>query len=282
MMVEPIYVTEVKERKSDWPWRKIWVYNKYSDGTIYNPWDDFPEIFNLNAHHSKKKEADDLSHKLYELGPNPDIKKARRIVNKLLKICETPYEKKTTLEKWSNTAVQMPGDIGGPRKEDIKKLITSKSEGNVLETMCGFNSYFLEDEKISEVIALDFCKEMLERYAFPNRKRILFDLERISHGEKLDFFKRGNFQTIGCWGSNYLGDPVSVFREFNRILSKGGKFLILESTTEGYPDQIKRYFDPRECSSFMQSVGFSTNIEHLAWLKTEFEIGEYYLVEGVK
>ena len=281
-MPEPICVIEIKERKWDWPWRRVNVYNKYPDGTIYNPWEDFPDLLNLSVHHTKKEEAQKLSLSFHALGPSPDLAKAKIIVDELLKMCEPPYDKKTSLEKWAHTAVQMPGDIGGPRKKEIRDFITSKTEGRVLETMCGFNSYFGESENISEVVVLDFCKEMLERYAFPKRKRILFDLERVVNGKKLDFFQEGDFQTIGCWGSNYLSNPVPVFTEFKRTLSTGGKFLILESTTEGYPDQIERYFNPHKCSEFMQQAGFSVEVEHLKWLKTEMEFGEYYIVTGTK
>ena len=103
---------------------------------------------------------------------------------------------------------------------NIKKYITSHAQGKVLETMCGFNSYFGNSKKINEVVVLDYCREMLERYARPERTRILYDLNKVIAGEKLDFFKEGEFQTIGCWGSNYLTNPVPVFSEFHRILSK--------------------------------------------------------------
>lgn len=282
---EPVYVTEIKERKGAWPWRAVRVYNVYNCAgkkVIYNSWEDFPALLNLTAHHTKKAKADELFLEFYNLGPHPNFKEAKRIVDELVRICEIPYEKKTDLEKWAHSAVQMPGDIGGPRKEDVKEFITSRARGKVLEAMCGFNSYFAEAENISEVVALDFCKEMLERYEFPKRKRILFDLEKITNEKKLAFFKNEEFNTIGCWGSNYLKNPVLVFAEFYRILSKHGKFLIHESTSEGYPDQIKRYFNPQECSEFMQQAGFSTSIEPLPWLKSDGEIGEHYLVEGIK
>ena len=86
-------------------------------------------------------------------------------------LCQTNYEDLSPLARWKRTALQLPGDIGGPRKEDIKKSLTRRAKGKVLEAMCGFNSYFGNSKNTSEVVVLDFCQEMLERYPYPERKR---------------------------------------------------------------------------------------------------------------
>ena len=199
----------------------------------------------------------------------------------------TPYAMKnlndlTPLERWERTAKHLPEDIGGPNKEGIKKLLTSLARGRVLETMCGFNSYFGDSPKIDEVQVVDFCAEMLKRYAYPERKRIVFDMERVVRGEKLNFFKDGFFKTIGSWGTNYLSDPQPVFNEFARLLSTNGQVLILENTEEGYRDLIKRLFDPDICAKWMENAGLKPEIRKLTKIKREYEMGDYYLVRGVK
>ena len=77
-----------------------------------------------------------------------DEKTVKDIITEMKKYCQTNYEDLTHIEKWAHMAVQMPCDIGGRKKNEIKKFLISKASGRVLETMCGFNSYFENSENI--------------------------------------------------------------------------------------------------------------------------------------
>ncbi len=285
-MIDPIYVTEVAERKPTYPWTLLghYIYPPKilgrSKGIKWN--NDHHDLRCLMVHKDKKEEAKKIAMNFYRMDPD-DIETEKKIIAELEAICEIPLDKMSSLQRWESCALQLPGDIGGPSKSEIKKILTDKAKGKVLEVMCGFNSYFGESPNVNEVIALDFSRAMLERYPYPERKRILYDLERVVNGEKLGFFSEKEFQTIGCcFGFNYLSNPIPVFSEFHRILSNNGKFLILENTDAGYEHLVKRYFKPEECTQVLEEAGFSIEVEHLKWLKTDYEWGEYYLIEGTK
>lgn len=285
-MSTPIYITEIAERVPQLTSGGILTYmDIYS--TLTNDdeewWTQFnqnPEITLNPGHHFHKGSV--IISQINQAVILRDAEKVRELLPQLKEHCQTNYRDLPVTDRWARAAVQMPEDVGGPRKKDIKKLLTRHARGRVLETMCGFNSYFANHKQIQEVVVVDFCKEMLERYAYPARTRILYNMENIVNGGKMDFFKDESFQTIGCWGSNYLTNPVPVFAEFGRLLSKGGKLLILENTTEGYVEFVKRHFDPTECADFMKKAGLNPKIKHLPKIKMEWEGGEYYLVTGIK
>jgi ubiquinone/menaquinone biosynthesis C-methylase UbiE len=256
-------------------------YNIYSDGTTYNPEEDYPFMLNFRAKKENADMAKQLMIKFNELGPHPSRELAEPIVKELIAIREKSYEEKSDLEKWTQCAAQMPGDIGGAIRADLKEIMTSKARGNVLEAMCGFNSYFNDSPWIAQITALDYCREMLEKYENPERTRILFDINSISDGEKMKFFKKGEFDTIGIsYGTNYLTEMLPVFNEFNRILSTGGKLLILENTTAGYDAIVKRRFNPKQTAAEMRKAGFITK-ENKLDIKDGY-LGTYYILEGMK
>ena len=94
----------------------------------------------------------------------------------------------------------------------------------------------------------------------PIEDRIVADwlLNQISsEGIGMDFFEKGKFHTITCcYGVNYLDEPVPVFKEFERILSPEGKFLVLGNTASGYSDIQTHCFDPesRECFEYFPQL----------------------------
>ncbi len=223
-----------------------------------------------------------LYHQLIESILEKNETKATKTFSEMRSYCQKNFEDLTPTERWAHTALQLPGDIGGPKKKEIAKIITSKARGAVLETMCGFNSYFNNSSQIDSVTVIDYCREMLERYKFPKRRRILYNLEKVNRGKKMNFFEDCCFDTIGCWGTNYLSRLKPVFAEFYRILDHGGNVLVLENTHEGYHELVKRYFNPNRCATQLKIVGFNVTITHLRQLKTKWCFGEYYLVEGIK
>lgn len=287
-MRKAVYVTEIKERKWEWLRRDVRLpifEQKPENFDEQLKWSKKYEWrFNYKVHKDNLEKAKILAKQLWDLGPNPDPKIERGIIEELKKIEAKKYEDMSDVERWGDMAIQMPGDWGpiGEKKKELREIITEKAHGRVLEAMCGFNSYFGESERITEVIALDFCRETLERYQYPERTRILYNLENVVKGEKIDFFEDSSFETIGVFfGIEYLTNPLQVCREFYRILANNGELLIVGGTTQGYKDILKRMFKPEECSNTMKSAGFSTEILHLP-LKTDGEFGEYYLVKGKK
>ena len=280
-MSEPVYITKIAKRERQYlggitlelPYGKEydWFRDKYKKTG-----------FTISKLRSGGAE---LFYKLCQAIQTIDECNISKLLPELERHCIKHHDEKTDAEKWGDMAVQLPGDWGPlteKNKKKLKEIITKKVYGRVLEAMCGFNSYFGKSDEITEVVALDFCEEALERYEYSQRNRILYDLERVVKGEKMDFFGDSSFQTIGVFfGIDYLTDTVLVHREFHRILSNNGKLLVVDGTTQGYRDMLKRVFSPEDCSRSMKSAGFSTKIEHLP-LKTEFETGEYYIVEGKK
>ena len=279
-MAESVYITKIAKREF-----------QYRGGiTLEIPYFDNGQNEWYKEHYKKTKfTLPDIKHEglYYQLClaiKQKDKSAIDKILPELENHCIKSHDQKTDVEKWADMAVQLPGDWGpvGKNKNRLKDIITNRSYGRVLEAMCGFNSYFGESDRISEVVVSDFCEEALERYNYPERTRILYDLERVVNGEGMNFFGDSSFQTIGVFFAiDYLTNPIPVHKEFYRILSKNGQLLIAGGTTQGYRDMLKRMFDPEDCSKSMKSAGFSTKTEHLS-LKTKFEFGEYYLVEGRK
>jgi len=290
-MKDPVYVTDVKERWSYWPWKHITLSifePRPKDFDAQIKWEmKYDWALKYRVHENDAKEARKLSKQLHNLKIDPLPDSDHPIIQRLKEIKLKNSEEITEAEQWGRMAIQMPGDwgpVGDDKKYELKKILTNRAHGKVLEAFCGFNSYIGLSKNITEVIALDFCKEALELYEYPERKRILYDLERVVNGEKMNFFEDGSFQTISItFGVNYLTDPVPVLAEFYRILSSDGQLLIVGGTTQGYADLLKQgFFKPDVCKEKMKAAGFSVRVKHLKSLKRETELGKYYLVTGKK
>ena len=195
------------------------------------------------------------------------------------------YEELSPLEKWAYMTKQLPEDWGpyGPEdRVDMFDRLTSKARGFVLEAMCGFTTYIGDAPHIKHVVAMDWCKEGLERYSRPDRTRILFDLNTISSVGGMDFVRDAGFDSIVItFGVDYLNDPLAVFNEFHRILSDGGKILLIGGECQGYRDQKLRDFKPKNYVPSLKKAGFKTEVTKLPYRKTG-ELGDYYLIEGTK
>ncbi|MDP7323879.1 MAG: class I SAM-dependent methyltransferase [Candidatus Woesearchaeota archaeon] len=190
----------------------------------------------------------------------------------------------TDAETWGKVAMQLPGDWGpiGEHRLELKRLLTQKAKGRVLEAMCGFTSYFLDSPDINEVVAMDFCREELELYDHPERQRILFDMNLVVNGGKIDFFPDGSFDTIGvCFGTEYFKDMVPIYHEFFRLCCDNGNVLIAGGTTQGLRGMIKEWFNPEKTAERLKRVGFDVDVQELPY-KTKSDRGSYFLVEGRK
>ena len=142
-----------------------------------------------------------------------------RLVSELKALHCSP-EDRTPLDEWRWMAYQMPDDIGGgiEAKKKIRTYLSDRyaTRNDILEAMCGFNSY-LVPRAGQTVIALDYCREALERYPYPERRRVRCDLNQLSDDEYLECFPAGQFDVISiCFGFRYLNDPIVAFRALRR------------------------------------------------------------------
>lgn len=280
------FVTEIAKRESIYRLGIEYVLPHWLDGdkSIVEWWRGISHKTSFTFP-NLKSEGVNLFYKLCDAIKRKDREEAEDIVEKIKPYIIKNYKDKKLSEKWDHFAVQLPEDWGPVfrKKEKLKTIMTKLGRGRILEAMCGFTSYFQVSEKIEEVIALDFSRKALERYDYPTRKRILYDLRKIIRGDRMNFFPDGYFNTIGvCFGIDYLKDPVTVYKEFHRILSNDGKLLVVGGTTQGYEDMLERSFDPENCANSMRATNFSVRIKELPVKTKGYEVGEYFLVEGKK
>ncbi|MCX6760492.1 MAG: methyltransferase domain-containing protein [Candidatus Nealsonbacteria bacterium] len=287
-MKVPEYVTNIKLRKSEWPERHIdlpydlppqgFFSPEYQNWLKENRW-----MIDFSVHVSDFALAKEIAGKIWIAHKQGKQEEVKLLLEELQPLRVIPFDKRTALKKWVHMMVQMPGDIGGPNKKKICEVLSKRCKGRVLEAMCGFNSY-IEPSDSCEVTALDYCREALERYRYPERKRIIFDLNEVGNNGGMEFFKDGEFDAITiCFGFQYLENPAVVFKEFNRILK--GKLILVENPRQHYEDIACRPFTPKICTDFLKQASFKKiNVEDLNVAeKWELEQGgHYFLIEALK
>lgn len=129
-------------------------------------------------------------------------------------------------------------------------------KGRILEAMCGHHSYFARKSGAT-ITAIDFCRESLLRYPHKSAKRVCCDLNQISGGETLHFFKENYFDAISiCFGYKYPDNIDALISEFKRILKSGGKLSFVESAIHSYKELAKRDFSPRLIKRSLHRAGF--------------------------
>lgn len=276
----PVYITKVAERQRCYSESVTFQLNLSPESRQW--WNQFSnkKSFNFPSYKLGVGLFSDLQGAISD----KDQEKMESVLSQMDPLLGKGHDEKTDKEKWDSMSEQLPEDWGLVGKNRIlaKELITSKAKGKVLEAMCGFNSYFGNSPQIEEVVALDFSEKALERYEYPRRTRILFDMERVCQGKRIEFFEDNSFQTIGVFfGMDYLTNPLAIYLEFKRILQETGEILIVGGTGAGYSDILKRYFRPDYHANLMKKTGLLTNIMHLP-LKQGLEVGEYYLISGKK
>jgi len=193
------------------------------------------------------------------------------------------YQDRTTEGKWKYYTERQLAECAGSEGEDIKhlrSLLTNRASGDVLEAMCGYTSYFGDNPKINNVIAMDFCQEALELYDRPGATKVLFDLESIDDENGVDFIPDSSINTASIsFGVDYLSKPLAVYEEFRRLLAPGGKFFIVGASHQGFPDLQKRDFCPAFHARLLKQVGFANSVELLPY---ERQDSQFYLVEATK
>jgi hypothetical protein len=66
----PVTVSNIKPRQSEHSTKFIMRYNIYSDGTTYNPEEDYPIMLNFRTKKENAQEAKQLMIDFHELGPH--------------------------------------------------------------------------------------------------------------------------------------------------------------------------------------------------------------------
>jgi ubiquinone/menaquinone biosynthesis C-methylase UbiE len=99
----------------------------------------------------------------------------------------------------------------------------------VLEAGCGFSDLFREEyERAKRVIGVDISEEFLKMNNVVDEK-IVSDLESIPqvNDSSIDLI-------ISSWVFEHLKHPEKVFKEFGRVLKRGGKVIFLTPNSWNY------------------------------------------------
>lgn len=208
----------------------------------------------LTEHKEHAEKTRNELHMILENGASILSPQVTEKLDELKRLRLLSYEEMNAAEKWDYVANQMPEDIGGSYKKSLIRIISEKVSGEILEAMCGFNSYIIPH--IDRIItAQDYSEKMLLRYEYPKRKRILFDLDSLPLKE----FKLPD-ETFDCImfvkGYKYIRFPIDMFREFHRLLKPSGNLIFAESTTAGYEDIILRQLNVSVCKKELHQAGF--------------------------
>lgn len=284
---KPIYVTKIKRGKARPPDRSIDIPR-----IVPSPKPDTPEYYNWHNRYfnflvpaSKYRVAKKIAERVREEYDKREIEKAIQIFEEELEpLRSIPLEERDPKEQWAWIMAQKPKSIGGPNKSEIEKFLSERYFGKVLEPMCGFNSYFIPSRK-RRVIALDFCEEALERYEYPKRPRILFDLNDIDCKNGLGFFKDGTFNNVAmCFSFPYFEYPGFVFKEFRRILKLGGRLCLVENSQYCYEHLAHKRFSVEKCVYYLklEKVGFKKIYIQKLPIVEIWESGTYYFIEAIK
>lgn len=281
---DPVYVTTTRPRIREYRGGITYTLSHRLDPDTREWWKQFNTDMDFFTFPKMKSKGVDYLDQLLDAIRDRNGEVIPNLLEEIGKYRIPNWEEKSVAVKWGDRAIQLPTDWG-PQDSDkkrIKRMMTTRANGRVLEAMCGFRSYFGAGKNISEVVALDFCRESLELYDYPKRARILYDLERVSRGERMDFFADSSFQTIGVtFGVTYLSNPELVYREFHRILAPKGKAFIVGGDGCGYHDLEMEDFDQNLAANRLDGVGFETKIRELS-VKEKWKNEKYYLVEATK
>jgi SAM-dependent methyltransferase len=217
-------------------------------------------MLSYHVHKDDTAQAKELNIKLYTLLEDQclsvECSPVKEVLAQLYDLREPPYHELLPREKWDRTAKSMPGDIAGYCKQDLTDFLSRLVRGDVLEAFCGFNSYINPNPEI-HVIAQDYSKGMLLRYEYPERTRILFDVNTLPD-ERMPFSDQSFDFIVFVKAYKYINNPETVFREWYRILRKTGKLIFVESSTAGYGDMTVRTLDTTVCQDEVLQSGFAS------------------------
>ena len=204
-------------------------------------------------------------------------------IKRRLRRLRVKYDRYDALGVWKRNAYQISDYCGGlfVREAIMRRL--AKYSGAVLEAMCGHCSYF-DEVPGRTVVALDLCKESLDRYPFPDRVRIQCNLDQVRDNVQLSFFGTEQFDAVSiCFGFKYPQHIGPLMRDFWRILKFNGKLSFIENPNHAYEELCKRRFDETRIQNLLLHCGYRT-VEIRA-LRVPFwkkERGQFYHVEATK
>ena len=174
------------------------------------------------------------------------------ILEELKAIQAKPANERTASECWTRHAYLLTEYGGGSVVHDAIMERLDRYKGNVLEAMCGHTSYFDELEGRT-VVATDGCEASLERYPFPERRRILCDLDVYP----LSAFHDEEFDVISiCFGYKYPKYLRAIASEFRRILKPNGILSFVENPKNGYEKYYNRSLERRWMNRLLHTAGF--------------------------
>ena len=178
-----------------------------------------------------------------------------------------PWKHKNKFAEWDKYAVQDWQFFVDEQKHLMGKIIRGNAFGRILDVGSGSWNYFQPD--FSElpfqrhITAIDGSKEALLRNQA--HKKIQLDLNELNTGKKLPF-KDEQFDTINlAFIMNYIKSPKVALVEFNRVIRKGGCFLILGSPYAGLAGEIKHNFDPERYKKILTSLGMNVKIHPIMY-----------------
>ncbi len=266
-MVTYDIITTAKERKNVWPLRHVFLphlTNAPHNSFEHTKWvEDNWWMVDYHVHMDNKPAAQALALQLdaaFKNSPtHPDIPK---LVEELRALRIAQEEIRTAHAAWTHGAYQLVHYCGDMEMIESIKDKLEHYDGEVLEAMCGHNSY-LREKAGRTVTALDYCSLSLEKYTFPDRRRIECDLNQVHNGETLHFFAAGQFDAISiCCGFRYPEYLSDLLLEFRRILKPAGKISFVESPTHGFPEYTKRTYSAASVCEALKGSGFvDTKVE---------------------
>lgn len=120
-----------------------------------------------------------------------------------------------------------------------RKILASYCEGDILETGCGTGRNFFSYKKNSNVVAIDYCQEMLEQ---ANQKILEKKVSKGTDGEieanislssvdcenLVSEFGENKFTTtIDIMNMHSYADPEKVFDQIKKVTKNNGKIIIM-------------------------------------------------------
>jgi len=292
-MVQFKEITDITERKVIYPTKLVFLPHLTDASAGSKSHDEWMKqnwwMVNYQVLTKDKPKAKELALKLYEIWRNNHLDlRVGELVGELRNLRAKDYSDFTALEQWSWGAYKLNNYCGDISELEAIQEALSCYNGEVLEVMCGHHSYF-DKAKLCRLVAVDYCKESLERYQHPDSQRYCCDLNQVRKGENLQFFTSNSFDVISvCFGYKYPDDIVLLMKEFHRILRVRGTLSFVESRTHGsmgtYQKFNRRKFKPNVISKELKGVGFRTTHLRRLYIEDQYRVGmaPIYHIEAVK